>query len=218
MVPWPLKSSLGPPGDLYSMSFVVALGMGDDSKWRIGCWGTHLERQKRASEVSELWRLSKLWRRSPLWWISSTPCWPFCKEKWMIRSSINFATFGVLPYNNYGEVQQIPTVAKIGSLVGHEAVSYDFHDAFHGEDHQKDVLDFFLENSQNFVIFPTFLTPKTTEISTSPRATNQRTRPPVPRSAIGRRRFRRRKPRESSLDSETLNEINFNPIGRKKIT
>lgn len=52
--------------------------------------------------------------------------------------------YDVLPNDDDGEVQQVPPVPQVGSLVHHEAVRDDLHHALAREYHQENVLDLLL--------------------------------------------------------------------------
>ena len=52
----------------------------------------------------------------------------------------------VLPYHNNGKVENVPGVSKIGVRVGYEAIRYDLHTAFTGENYRKNYFYFFLQS------------------------------------------------------------------------
>lgn len=60
------------------------------------------------------------------------------------------------PYDHDQEIQQVPSVTQISSLMHHKTIRYDFHHTLRGEYHQKYVLDFFL-NIKQFFFFTCFL-------------------------------------------------------------
>jgi len=58
-------------------------------------------------------------------------------------------TFKVgLPDNNYREVQDVPAVAEVSSLMANEAISYNLHHAFHRKNHKKDVFYLLLQEKK----------------------------------------------------------------------
>ena len=52
-----------------------------------------------------------------------------------------------IPDDDDDEIEQVPSVAQVGTLVHEQSVGYDLHETLHCEDDEKHVLYYFLKHN-----------------------------------------------------------------------